>query len=352
MVTDLQKLFQDMSFTENENSLTFNSRVLIVDGLNTFLRNYAAIPSMDENGHHIGGTQGFLKSLGYAIRNFKPTRVVVVFDGKGGSERRRKLFPNYKSQRKAFTRLNRPQDFTTEQQDAENMKFQLVSLMQILDQLPITTIQIDGVEADDVMAWIALHVQSMGNESILYSTDKDFLQLVSDGIKVFNPVKKKTFTADIVQEVYQTHPNNFVFYRALLGDKSDNIDGVRGAGEKTLHKLIPELSGSSVTVDLKFIEDKFADVKKKPKVIENILLNESIINRNLQLMDLRQQQMSANIKVNLLSQFNAIPPVVNKTELTKAMIRAKIMSSFTNYDEWLSFSFLPLQRFYVNNSTK
>jgi 5'-3' exonuclease len=352
MVNDLQKVFSDMKFIENENSLTLNSRVLVVDGLNTFLRNYAAIPSMDENGNHIGGTHGFLKSLGYAIRNFKPTRVVVVFDGKGGSERRRKLFPNYKSQRKAFTRLNRPQDFTTVEQDAENMKFQLVTLMQILQLLPITTIQIDGVEADDVMAYIALHVQSLGNESIIYSTDKDFIQLVGEGIKVFNPVKKKTFTAEIVQEVYQTHPNNFVFYRALMGDKSDNIDGVRGAGEKTLHKLIPELSGSSVTVDYKFIEDKYTDSKKKPKLIENILSNESIINRNLQLMDLRQQQMSANIKINLLSHFNQTPPIVNKTELTKAMLRAKIMSSFTNYDEWLSFSFLPLQRFYVNNGTK
>ena len=352
MVNDLQKLFSDMNFSQTDNSLTMNSRVLIVDGLNTFLRNYAAIPSMDENGNHIGGTHGFLKSLGYAIRNFKPTRVVVIFDGKGGSDRRRKLFPNYKSQRKVFTRLNRPQDFTTQQQDAENMKFQLVTLMQILNLLPITTIQVDGVEADDIMAYIALHVQSLGNEAIMYSTDKDFLQLVSNGIKVFNPVKKKTFTADIVQETYLIHPSNFVFYRALMGDKSDNIEGIRGAGEKTLHKLIPELAESSVTVDYKFIENKYIDVKKKPKLIQNILLNEDIIKRNLQLMDLRQQQMSANIKINLLSHFNQTPPIVNKTELTKAMVRARIMSSFTNYDEWLSFSFLPLQRFYVNSNSK
>lgn len=348
MNADLQKLFSNMDFDTNNKELNFNSRVLIVDGLNTFLRNYSAIPSMDEHGNHIGGTAGFLKSLGFTIRSFKPTRVIVVFDGKGGSQRRRKIFPNYKSQRKAFTRLNRPQDFATEEQEIENMKFQLVSLMNILENLPVTTIQIDGIEADDVIAYIALHAAEQKNDAIIYSTDKDFIQLVGEHIKVFNPVKKKTFTPEIVQEYYVTHPSNFVFYRALMGDKSDNIDGVRGAGEKTLHKLIPELSGSSITVDVKFIEDKYVDVKKKPKLIENILNNQELIERNLELMDLRQQQMSTNIKLQVLNKINSTPDKLNKSALTKAMARARIMSSFPNYDEWLAFSFLPLQRFYGN----
>jgi len=351
MVTDLQQVFNNMNFSVRDDSFTFNSRVLIIDGLNTFIRNYCAIPSMDENGNHTGGTLGFLKSLGYAIRSFKPSRVIVVFDGKGGSARRRKLFPNYKSQRKVFTRLNRPHDFTTEEQDIENMKFQLVSLMQILELLPITTMQVDGIEADDIMAYLALHVQALGNEAILYSTDKDFLQLVSDGIKLFNPVKKKTFTEQIVQEAYQTHPSNFVFYRALMGDKSDNIDGIRGAGEKTLLKLIPELADATVSVDFDFVKNKYADAKKKPKLIENILMNEDIVKRNLQLMDLRQQQMSANIKINLLTHFDQTPTIVNKSELTKSLIRANILSGFTNYDEWLTLSILPLQRFYGSNTT-
>jgi 5'-3' exonuclease len=348
MVTDLQKLFNDMEFDVKQEGMHFNSRVLIVDGLNTFLRNYSAIPSMDENGNHIGGTAGFLKSLAFTIRNFKPTRVIVVFDGKGGSQRRRHIYPEYKSQRKVFTRLNRPQDFASEQQELENMKFQLVSLMQILEHLPITTIQIDSVEADDIMAYIALHVANTNNDAIIYSTDKDFLQLVGDNIKVYNPVKKKTFTAETVQEQYLTHPNNFVFYRALMGDKSDNINGIRGAGEKTLHKLIPELSGSSAAIDVKFIENKYSDVKKKPKLIESILSNQDIIDRNLKLMDLRQQQMSGDIKLNILSIFKSEPTTVNKSDLTKAMVRARIMDSFSNYDEWLAFSFLPLQRFYGN----
>ncbi len=86
-MTDLLKAFNDMQFDNRD--IGYNSRVLIIDALNTFMRSYSAIPSLDDDGHHIGGMSGFMKSLGFAIRSFKPTRVVLVFDGKGGSQRRR-----------------------------------------------------------------------------------------------------------------------------------------------------------------------------------------------------------------------------------------------------------------------
>ena len=76
-MTDLLKVFDSMQFDNKD--IGYNSRVLIVDALNTFMRSYAAIPSLDEDGNHIGGMAGFMKSLGFAIRSFKPTRVVLVF---------------------------------------------------------------------------------------------------------------------------------------------------------------------------------------------------------------------------------------------------------------------------------
>ena len=69
-----------------------NSRVLIIDGLNTFIRCWSSIPTMNEDGDHVGGTTGVLKSIGYAIRQTQPTRVVVVFDGKGASKSRKKKY--------------------------------------------------------------------------------------------------------------------------------------------------------------------------------------------------------------------------------------------------------------------
>ena len=92
-------LFQEFSEeqkAELDAERTINSDALLVDGMNTFMRVWSMYPTTNDNGDHIGGYTGFLKSIGHAIRLRKPTRCIVVFDGKGGSARRRKIFPDYK----------------------------------------------------------------------------------------------------------------------------------------------------------------------------------------------------------------------------------------------------------------
>lgn len=352
-MSDLQKVFQDMKFEQvQQEGMTYNSRVLLVDALNTFLRSYAAIPTLDDNGNHIGGMTGFLRSIGAAIRDFKPSRVVIVFDGKGGSQRRRKIYPDYKSNRKPPTRLNRQYDMTTEEQEVENMKYQLVSLIEMLECLPVTVFTMDNIEADDVIAYASELITVQGGQSIIYSTDKDFLQMVSENTKVYNPVKKKTFDINTIVEDYGVHPNNFVFYRALMGDKSDNIGGIRGAGEKTLLRHLPELLHASINVDVDFIAQKFVDVKKKPKLVENILDNTNIVERNLQLMNLRDVNISTDSKMKIVHKLDTVKADLKKMDLTKLMIRSKIMGNFPNYDIWLTTTFAPLTRFYGSNSSK
>jgi 5'-3' exonuclease len=75
-----------------------NSRVLVIDSMNTFLRCFCVVNVMNINGHHVGGMTGFLKSIGYAIKLIQPTRVILVFDGIGGSNNRKNLYPDYKGQ--------------------------------------------------------------------------------------------------------------------------------------------------------------------------------------------------------------------------------------------------------------
>jgi DNA polymerase-1 len=343
-MTDLLKAFNEMQFDSKD--IGFNSRVLIVDALNTFMRSYAAIPAMDEDGNHIGGMAGFMKSLGFAIRSFKPTRVVLVFDGKGGSTRRRKIYKDYKANRKPPTRLNRQYDMTTDEQEKENMKYQLVSLVEMVECLPVSILALDHVEADDVIAYMSELVTKNGGTSIIYSTDKDFLQMVNENVKVYNPVKKKTFDIDVILETYGVHPDNFVFFRSLLGDKSDNIDGIKGAGEKTLLKYIPEFADPTVEVNLDLIEQKYTDIKKKPKVIESILDNSSIVNRNMQLMNLRDVDINIDAKMKVLHKFEEGCPPLRKSDLTKLMVKTRIISSIQNYDEWITFTFTPLARYY------
>ncbi len=139
--------------------------------------------------------------------------------------------------------------------------------------------------------------------------------------------------------------DNFVHYRALLGDKSDNIDGIRGAGEKTVLKLLPELLDNSDMVDYNFIEQKYTDVKKKPKLIENILDNKDVIERNMQLMQLRDVNISTDAKMKIIHKLDTTKTDLRKMDLTKLLIRSKVISNFPNYDMWLTSTFVPLTRF-------
>lgn len=349
-MVNINEVFQNMKFENDQQDMRYNSRVLLVDSLNTFLRSYCAVPSMDDNGNHIGGMIGFFKSLGYAIRTFKPTRCILVFDGKGGSQRRRKIYPEYKANRKPPVRLNRAYDMTTDEQERENMKYQLVSLIEMLECLPVTIMALDNVEADDVIAYLSQLVTQDGGESIIYSTDKDFLQLASPTVKIYNPVKKKTFSEQVVLEDYGIHPKHFHFFRALNGDKSDNIDGIKGVGETTIKKYIPEIADPTIDVSLNLIEQKYALQKKMPKMIQNILGNKNIVERNMQLMNLHEGIMStdARMKVANLYQNNTLQ--FNKYHLTQLMMRSKLLHAFPNYDSWISQNFIPLNRFYNDNT--
>ena len=342
MTQDLLEVFQSMDFSNKDDGITLNDRVLIIDGMNTFIRSFAAIPTMDENGNHIGGVTGFLKSVGYVIRKFKPSRVYVIFDGKGGSKRRRDIYPDYKSGRKPLTRLNRTYDMTTEQDEQDLMRYELVIVAKALMKLPITTITLDYVEADDIISYIAQHVVENGGESIIYSTDKDFLQLVGDGIKVWNPVRKKTYIPETVLEDYTIHPNNFLLYRALTGDISDNLPGIKGLGMKTLLKFMP---GFATEEKLDLDDVITVAESSKSKVILKIVDQKENIQRNLILMSLLSVMMSDNNKLKVLNKINKPQLFLKKYDLTKLLIETNILPSMQNYDSWVVSTFNSLTRF-------
>lgn len=347
---DLKEVFYNLELKPEETGMHYNSRVLLIDAMNLFIRSYAAVPSMDENGNHIGGMVGFLKSLGLAIRTFKPTRCVVVFDGKGGSQRRRKIYPQYKANRKPPVRLNRSYDLTTDEQEKENMKYQLVSLIEMLECLPLTILALDNVEADDVIAQLSQLVTAENGHSIIYSSDKDFYQLASDSVKIYSPIKKKTFSQEVILEDFGIHPKHFHFFRALNGDKSDNIDGVKGVGETTLKKYLPEIADPDMEISINMIEQKFANQKKVPKMIENILNNKDIVERNMILMNLHEGIMSVDARMKVTNMFHSHVPSFRKYDLTKLLMRGKLLGSFPNYDSWLTQSFIILNRFH-NDTT-
>lgn len=344
---DLLKTFNNMDLSQDDGGMDINDRVLIIDGMNTFIRSFCAIPTMDSNGNHVGGVTGFLKSIAYTIREHRPTRVFVVFDGKGGSQRRRKVFPEYKDQRKPPTRLNRQYDITTDEEESNLMKYQMVLSVKALQKLPISILVFDHVEADDVMAYLVELTKSNGGESILYSTDKDFIQLVSDDVKLWHPMKKIFYDTEFIVNHFGIHPNNFLIYRALAGDKSDGIPGIKGfgaTGAKTALKHFPKLATEEL-VTVEYLLDIARD--SKAVVLQRLAESEDIIRRNLMLMQLSDANFSGNNKLSVIDKFNESPPKFDKEGLTEVLNDYNIMEPLgVNYNRWTTTSFTPLTRYY------
>jgi len=320
-----------------------NDRVLIVDGLNTFIRAFAVNPALNEDGLHIGGMMGFLKSVRYTSDILKPSRVIIVFDGKDGSKRRRKLYPEYKGTRKVRQRLNRNVDWGTAPQDErQSMKQQMGRLIEYLEQLPLTLVSIDGIEADDTMAYISQQLLPK-SDIMLMSTDKDFLQLVDDRVKVWSPTKKKLYTKDVIQEEFGLPSRNMLTYRILDGDKSDNIDGIKGAGIKTIIKHIPQIT-EDTDFTAKDLIEFVNNSDSKIKVLENIKNSCNLIKRNYLLMQLQNVDIPNHTKMKIQGAVNGDVPQLIKYKFQTMFLKDKLTNAIPNLDNWI-MEFTRLDRF-------
>ena len=336
--------FLDQVKDEEPKSVThLNDRVLIVDGLNTFIRAFAVNPAINEDGLHIGGMMGFLKSLRYTSDILKPSRVIVVFDGKNGSGRRQKIYPEYKGTRKVKRRLNRNVDWGTAPMDEQaSMRQQMGRLVEYLEHLPLTLICVDGIEADDTMAYISQQILKK-SDIFLMSTDKDFLQLVDDRVKIWSPTKKKLYDKKKVFEEYGIHSHNMLTYRILDGDKSDNIGGIKGAGLKTVKKFLP-----GILDDQKFTAKDLLEFAEKSdskiKLLENIKKSSNLIKRNYLLMQLNNVDIPNHTKMKIQGAVNGDVPQLIKYKFQTMFLKDKLTSAIPNLDSWI-MEFTRLDRF-------
>ena len=167
-------------------------RMLIIDQLNLFFRNYIVNPSLSIQGHPIGGLRGCVQSLQKLVRESKPDIIVVCWDGPGGSKKRKLLKKDYKSGRKPI-RLNRAVRHLTEEQEVDNKIWQQVRLVDYYNQLPVLQFMFDSTEADDIIAYISQTPRYKNWEKIIVSSDKDFFQLLNDKTLLLRPIQHHIF---------------------------------------------------------------------------------------------------------------------------------------------------------------
>jgi 5'-3' exonuclease len=343
-----QQLFKQLQKEKENNPSEVNDHIMIFDGLNTFIRAFGATPSTNEDGEHIGGITGFLFSIGKAIRDFKPSRCIIVFDGKGGSARRKSIYKEYKGNRANKTRLRRHDHHFAEIEDEqEAMRHQFSRLVSYLDNLPVTFIAIDGIEADDTITYIADMYSDICKKMTIVSTDRDFYQLINDQIQIWSPIKKKMYDVETLVEEFGVHPNNYVVYRTFTGDNSDNIPGVNGFGTKTILKCVPELAEEQeFTIDDLFLKSETLSTDAKTgKKYKTILESKDIIEKNYELMNLKSLDIPGTCATNIRNIINAPIPLMNKMEFQRLFMQDKMWSTMKNLPEWLNSTWLSLNAF-------
>jgi 5'-3' exonuclease len=168
---------------------------------------------------------------------------------------------------------------------------QIVRIIQYLTTLPVKTICLSRVEADDVIAYLSSTLPTKPEDrAFIVSSDKDYLQLITEKVIVYRPIEKEYYTTDTVKEKFNVNPHNFLLYKLLMGDNSDGITGIKGLGAKKLFKLFPELATQDISFDdlLDIAEAKLKEHVVYARILHDV---EGLENKH-KVMDLSNPMMS------------------------------------------------------------
>ncbi|GAB4270668.1 MAG: DNA polymerase I [Deferrisomatales bacterium] len=200
-------------------------KIYLIDGSSYIFRAYHAIPHLSNSkGMATNAVLGFTNMLLKVVRDERPDYLVMVFDARGPSFRN-ELYPEYKANRAAM-----PEDLAP----------QIPVIKQVVQAFHVPVLELDGYEADDVIATVADDLAARGFHVTVVTGDKDLLQIVGERVRLLDTMKDKAFGLREVDERFGVPPDKVVEVLGLAGDTADNIPGVPGIGEKTARALVQE----------------------------------------------------------------------------------------------------------------
>jgi 5'-3' exonuclease len=237
--------------------------VLLVDGDNLLTIGFYGVKNMFYKGTHIGGIYHFLNTLRRAFETYHLDKIVVFWDGLEGSSTRRKIYVHYKENRRQRIRS---------EEELNSYQYQRGRIKQYLEELYVRQGEFEYCETDDCIAY---YTQNSPNENkIVYSSDGDLTQLVSENTQIFNPSHQKLYKQNdsIVYDHEEILIENVKLVKMLCGDSSDNIAGIKGMGIKRFLSIFPELKTEHLSVEQ--IKDKTNEMfqqDKHNKLLANLL---------------------------------------------------------------------------------
>lgn len=214
--------------------------VLLVDGDNLLTIGFYGLKNHFYKGRHIGAIFHFLNTLRRAFENYNLEKIVVFWDGENASFSRRKIYANYK--------LNRHKREKTEE-EIDSYNYQRNRVKQYLEEVYVRQGEYEYCETDDCIAFYCLN--SDNEKKIIYSSDGDLTQFISDSIQVYNPSKLRLLNKG-EQINYKTEDiliDNLILAKMICGDPSDNFYGIRSLGIKSLIQLFPEIKTEKLTLE-------------------------------------------------------------------------------------------------------
>jgi len=256
---------------------------------------YNGVRDLFNKNEHIGGIYHFINTIRKHLEDFNYDKVIVCWDSESNTSVRKELYPNYKSQRR--------NEMSEEQY--ESYLHQRQRVKQYLEEVFVRQVEVPNNEADDL---IGQYCKIALDENItIFSADKDLTQLISERVQIYSPIKKEyyKFGDKISLNKVDIPHQNVLLTKVFVGDKSDNISGIDGLGEKTLVKLFPILQDKSCTINEILDNARLIKQEKKvPKIIGKILTGESkngifgeeFYNINLKIVDLGNPLITEDAK--------------------------------------------------------
>ena len=259
-------------------------KTLLVDGDNLFKIGFHGAKDLFNDGSHVGGVYHFINTLRKFLEEHNHDKVVVFWDGDSNSSARKKLYPQYKENRRLGMNEFKYESYLTQKNRVK----------EYIEEVFVRQVEMHDNEADDLIAYYCKI--AIDENIIIFSADKDLTQLINERVTIYSPVSKSYFKKGdkiTINKVEIPH-QNVLICKVFTGDKSDNIDGIEGLGEKTLVKYFPELQEKPCTINEILNNARNIPQTKPIKSLSNILtgktksgiIGEEFYNLNTKIVDL------------------------------------------------------------------
>ncbi|HEU4611679.1 MAG TPA: 5'-3' exonuclease H3TH domain-containing protein, partial [Kofleriaceae bacterium] len=248
-------------------------RLYIVDGHGYIFRAHYGLMNVSRGerkevrlstseGMPTGALYVFSRMLMRLEEDNQPRRMAVVFDSKEGKNFRAQMFPDYKAHRK---------------EAPEELGVQMEYFPKIVEGLGWPVLAVPGVEADDVIATLVVEARKKGWDVVMYSADKDMMQLIGDGVTMIDALHQKTYTREEVIKKMGVPPEQIPDFLALVGDTSDNVPGLKGCGDKTAAALLAQYGSLEKLIAANPVVPRLKQPFADPEMLARVQISRKLV---------------------------------------------------------------------------